>query len=425
MIDSKSYKKYFLTILSGNALSQLIPFLLIPFIARIFAKEEIATSANWLAMASLIGILATGRLDVAIPIPKSQKEARFVYTSGLIITIGITALSFLALIFKREIANWYNDPYLEELIWLLPIGVASAGLIGVASNWALRNRQYKRVTTGKIVQAILNNLLAVFLGYLTFGAFGLIVAWVVSQYANVFILMQKAESYSPRLKLDTMDWKFFRRIVRKYKEFPLVNSLHAFVDVFSTQFLLFYLITAYFSKEELALYYLMYRYVRAPITLITSSVYQLYYVEVNKLVQQQEKTFPMAVKTIKTAAIFAIPFFIFILALGPTVFGWYLGEDWRESGVYAQIFAPVFFLMFFSSPLSGTPLIFNRQKTAFAFSIATYASTLGIIYYGHLQDWNFSSTLMSYCILLASSYLLHLFWYLYLLKKNDKLLSRK
>lgn len=421
MIEGKSYRKFFLTILSGNVVSQMIPFLIIPFITRIFTKEEIATSANWLSMASLIGILATGRLDVAIPLPKSQREARFVFSSGFIIMLAVTLLSCVTIFFSHEIAVWYKDPMLESLVWLLPFGVASAGLVGITSNWALRNRQYKTVTSGKVVQALVNNLGAVVLGYLSFGTNGLIIAWVVSQFVNVFMLLERKEKQKQtKLWVSTIDFIFFNKIIRKYKEFPLVNSFHAFLDIFSTQFLLFYFISVYFSKEELALYYLMFRYVRAPINIVSSSAYQLYYVEINKLINNREPALPMAVKTIKTASIFAIPFVFVLVFFAPMVFEIYLGTTWREAGVYAQIFAPLFFLSFFSSPLSGTPLIFGKQKQALLFSVLAYSFSLGAIVLGHVLDWEFSKTLMLYSAILSTVYLLLIVWYLSLLKRFDE-----
>jgi O-antigen/teichoic acid export membrane protein len=413
----KSYRSYFLTLLSGNALSQIIPFLIIPFITRIFTKDEIASSANWLSFAGLIGILATGRLDVAIPLPKSNKEARFIYSSGLIITAIVTLLSCTVLFFTKEIALWYKDESLENTIWLIPIGVASAGLLGITSNWALRNRKYRKVSIGKIAQSIVNNAGAVLLGYYAFGVLGLIVAWIVSQFINILMLL---DSDQPRRNLwvSKIDIAFFKRIIKKYKEFPLINSLHAFTDVLATQFLLFYFISVYFSKEELALYYLMFRYVRAPISLVSGSVYQLYYIEANKSIHNHGSGMPIAIKTVKTIALFAVPFVILLISLGPSVFGVYLGSEWREAGVYAQIFAPMFFLFFFTSPLSGTPLIFGKQKQAFIMSIIGYTFSIGSIVLGHLLHWSFKETLMLYVFVFCLFYSSLLIWYFSLLKQN-------
>jgi O-antigen/teichoic acid export membrane protein len=418
MAKEKSYRSYFLAILSGNAVSQLIPFLIVPFITRIFTKDEIATSANWISIVTLIGIVATGRLEVAIPLPKSQKEARFVFSSGLIFTIAITLLSCILLFFTDEIAAQYKDPFLGEILWLIPVGVLSIGLLGITTNWSLRNRRYQQVSIGKIVQSIINNLGAVALGYYAFGVFGLVFAWVVSQFFNIFLLLGKGDNRA-KLFVSKMDVSFFRKIVKKYKDFPLINSLHAFTDIFATQFLLFYMITVYFSKEELALFYLMFRYVKAPIGLISTSVGQLFYVEAGKAVSNQQSGLPVALQTMKTVSVFAIPFAVIVLLFGPTLFEIYLGSTWRDAGVYAQYMTPMFVVFFFVSPLSGTPLIFNQQKTAFLFSVIGYSFTLGSIVLGHYLNWKFTTTLGLYSVLFSMYYLVLIGWYLQLLRRYN------
>lgn len=419
MSAEKSYRRHFLTILSGNTISQAIPFLIAPLITRIFTKDEIGASANWLALVGLIGVVATGRLEMAIPLPKSNKEARFIFSSGLVITLFITLLSCIVLFFAKDIALWYEDPSLEQYIWLIPFGVLSIGLLGLTSNWALRHRRYTTVSYGKIAQSLLNNLGAVLLGYIAFGTMGLIVAWIVSQFVNAFVMLDKTE-FSRKLWTSHFNFTFFKKTLKKYKEFPLINSLHAFTDMFATQFFLFYLITVYFSTEELAMFALLTRYVKAPIVLVSSAVSQLYYIEAGKLINNEQSGVPMAMKTLKTVTIFAIPFILILLFFGPTIFEFYLGKEWREAGVYAQRFAPMFFLFFFVSPLSGTPLLFNKQKTAFLLSVIGYIFSLGSIAFGHFSQWNFIDTLTLYSISFSGYYLVLLLWYLKLLKKDKK-----
>lgn len=416
MNSEKSYRFHFLTILSGNTVSQLIPFLIAPFLTRVFTKEEFGVSASWLSIVTLLGIVSTGRLEMAIPLPKSNLESRQIFASGLIITVGITLLSCILVVFSDQFAHWYNDPELARYIWLIPLGVLSVGLLGLINNFSLRNRQYQRVSFGKIVQSLVNNLVALALGYWAFGVLGILIAWIISQYVNTAILFDRKRIrsvFNPKLYSRTI----LKKVVTKYKEFPLINSLHAFTDIFATQFILFFLITVHFSKETLGLFYLMHRYVRAPMVLVSSSVSQLYYVEASKAIQNNESGLPMALRTLKTTAIFAVPFLLVLVFFAPIIFEWYLGAAWRDAGVYAQYLAPMFFFNFFVSPLSGTPLIFNKQKTAFVFSIAGYSLTLGSILVGAFLNWDFKQTLILYSISFSLYYLALILWYFSLLRK--------
>ena len=74
--SNKVYYRNFLTMLSGNTLSQLIPFIIAPILSRIFSPEEFAVLANFMAIVGVIGIISTGRLEHAVPIPQDHKKAQ-------------------------------------------------------------------------------------------------------------------------------------------------------------------------------------------------------------------------------------------------------------------------------------------------------------------------------------------------------------
>jgi O-antigen/teichoic acid export membrane protein len=48
--SNKVYYRNLLTMLSGNTLSQLIPFIIAPILSRIFSPEEFAVLANFMAI---------------------------------------------------------------------------------------------------------------------------------------------------------------------------------------------------------------------------------------------------------------------------------------------------------------------------------------------------------------------------------------
>lgn len=415
MTQPKSYITQFVTLLSGNTLSQAIPFLFAPILARLFTDEDFAVLANYLSIVGLLGIIATGRLETAIPLPKEKSEAQQLVSGSLVFTVIVTLLSCLLIVFKDEIGNWYNDKSLGELMWFAPLGVLSYGILGITNGWSLRNQRYRSISAGKIAQSLVNNLGSCALGYWAWGVPGMIVAWLLSQYLNSAVLLFgiTTRSQDPR---DKFTARIFRSIVSKYRDFPLINSLHAFTDIFATQFLLFYIITVYFSEKELGLFFMMHRYVRAPIVLITSSVSQLYYVEASKAIQNNTSALAIATKTLKTAALFAIPFCIVLVIGAPVLFSWYLGPSWRQAGEYAQILAPMFLLYFFVSPLSGTPILYKKQRTAFVISVLGYVISIGGLVVGLAMGWDFRHALILYTAGYVVFYSGLLFWYFRLIR---------
>jgi O-antigen/teichoic acid export membrane protein len=414
--SNKVYYRNFLTMLSGNTLSQLIPFIIAPILSRIFSPEEFAVLANFMAIVGVIGIISTGRLELAVPIPQDHKKAQEVVFTGLIITLLLGLLSILIPVFAYQISALYKDNQLENYLWMVPFSVVSFGLLGLTNNWNLRQEKFHLLSIGKIAQSVVNNGLAALLGYIGWGINGLIIAWLLSQYVNIFILLVGVNR-----KVSYKDFGIvtLKTTLKEYKDFPLINSLHAFTDIFITQFLLYWVISSYFGFLELGLFAMMNKYVKAPIILVSTSVSQLFYVEAGKAINNGASLFPIVKKTVRTSVLFAIPFTIVLLLLGPWIFKIYLGTKWEAAGVYAQSLAPMLFLYFILSPISGLPILLNKQKGAFALSILGYTFTILALFIGIWLQLDFSKTLIIYGAAFALFYLLMLVWYYTLIKKRN------
>ena len=115
-MEGKAYYRSFLTMLSGNVISQVIPFFVAPILTRLFAPEEFAVYANYIAIASMIGIVAAGRLEFAIPISKDKKEAQDIVFTGMVLTVILSLLSFVFPLFSNFFEGLYDSPQLADYL---------------------------------------------------------------------------------------------------------------------------------------------------------------------------------------------------------------------------------------------------------------------------------------------------------------------
>jgi O-antigen/teichoic acid export membrane protein len=419
----KKFASNFVTMLTGNTISQLIPFLVASFLTRIYLPSEFGVFSNVLALSTLFGIVSCGRLELAIPLPKEKNESQDILFTALFFTLVITILSFVIFLFKYQIGTFYKDNELSNYLLYLPICVLSFGLLGVTNNWILRNNQYKVLSTIKIIQSVINNFGALLLGIIGFGIHGLLIAWLFSQFIPViYILFKEKISW----KKDRFTFGTIKNVLKNYKDFPLINSLHAFTDIFATQVILFWMISAFFGEDNLGLFAQMNKYIKAPIVLITSAVSQVFYVEVSKAINDKRYIMPYLKQALKTTIFFAIPFSLLILFFAPQLFSLYLGEkfiDYGLAGQMAQAILPILFLMFVISPISGLPILFKRQAKAFSMSVFGY--TIGIVglFIGDYFNLNIFNSLLIYSSLFSIYYLMLLLWYVKMIKSHDSLLK--
>lgn len=421
-MDIRQYYKNFLTLLSGNTISQLVPFIVAPLIGRIYSPPEAATFSNFFAIVSVLGIIASGRLELAIPIVSKKRKAQDLVFSGLIFTAVITILSILIPVFSKQVGMFYSDEQLAHLLWLVPVSVLSYGLLLIANNWILRLQGYRFIAISKIAQAFSNNGLTVLLGFMKTGALGMAIGWLVAQFIGIFILASRISKKIVRRKTD-FKFDLFKSTVVEFKDFPLINSAHAFMDVFVTQFLLFWIITISFGKIELGIYAMMFKYIRGPIGLITSSISQLFYVEAGTAINNRQPISHLFFRTIKITSVFGILFTIVVFFFGEQLFAWYLGEKWRAGGIYAQCILPVLFFTFIASPVSGMTILFKKQLIGFILSLFCYTFSLLAFVVSIYFDWTFEQALMIYSGVFTIYYVSVLLWYMRLVRAYERTLQ--
>lgn len=413
MSSEKSYYRNFVTMFSGNVVSQIIPILIAPILARLFSPDDFAIYSNFLAIAGMMGIVAAGRLELAIPITKSKKEAQDVVISGLLITLALAVLSLVFPLFSGFFGQLYDSRELEKFLIYVPIAVLTFGALGVTTNWVLKFKKYNAISFSKIGQSLVGNALSALFGYAGWGIEGLIYGWFAGQVIGtlVLLLFMDFPTEKPNYTITS-----FKTTVREYKDFPLINSLHAFTDIFATQFLLFWIITFSFGLTELGLFAMMFKYVRAPISLVTTSVSQIFFAEVSSAISRNESPVPILKKTLSTSVAFSIPFILVIFLLGPELFEWYLGEEWRLSGVYAKMISPMLFLLFVLSPISSIPILMNKQRKAYLFAFIGYVLTLSSFWLAAYLELTFERALLVYSLVFAAFQLFYLYWMYSLIK---------
>jgi O-antigen/teichoic acid export membrane protein len=415
--QAKSYFKNFVLLFTGNSVSQVIPFLLAPIIGRIFTPEDLAVQENFIAIASMLAIVAAGRYEIAFVLPKNQARANNLFALTLIILACISILSFVLIFFSEEISLWYKDKELGRYIIFIAPTVLLLGLNNILIQWMIRLGKYSWVSAGRITQSIIQYGGYALLGYFGWGVYGLIVALLIGNLSPALLLI------FPSLKNFTgrdVSTKEISSVAHEYKDFPIINSIHAFTDLFATQFLLYWLITRNYGPAALGLFAIMTRYLRGPMTLIGSAVGQLFYREASTAKNNGQSIIPIFNKSALIAAAAAVPAMAIVFFFGPDIFALYLGEKWRMAGEYAQIMAPALLFTSIVSPVSATPLIFQKQKLSFLLSTIAYAVFLGTMFYTSGLKYSLSATLYWYSGLVSVFYIGLFFWYRSMIRSGQQ-----
>jgi O-antigen/teichoic acid export membrane protein len=421
MLGSKfhtDFAKNVLTIFSGSVLAQAIPFFIEPFLTRLYKPAEFATLAIYISISTLFTIIATGRYELAIVLPKTDRLSINVFGLSVFITIAIGLLSGItALLGGPSLAQSFKNPSVQPYLFFLPITVLATGFYQSLNNWSLRKKRFMAVSTSRMTQTITNSGISIGFGLLGAGSIGLISAYLLGQASSLIPLLRKFIRNDLKL-MKLISKKQLVNVSKTYIDFPKINSLHAFSDVLQ-QSLVIFLIAYYFTQDQLGYYSRTFRLVAAPASLLGSSIGQIFYQKAAQKFANNQEIHTLTKKTMIAAACISFIGFGLLMLFGEDIFAVLFGESWRQAGGYAILLSPWMMFNFIINPVSTIPIIVGRQKQVFLISIiGNSIILLSIIYGGTIyKDLASGLKILSAAMMVYYSFLIY--WYLKISKTSQ------
>lgn len=380
-IRASEFVKNVFTIFTGNVVAQAIPFLMEPVLARIYSPDDFAVVSVYLAVANLFSIVATGRYELAIMLPKEDKKSINILGLSILISLGISLLSLLVILFFNScICKVLHCAEVSKYLYLVPVSVLSVGWYQTFNYWNSRHKRFRNVTYAKTSQSVAYVASATGLGYVGMVPSGLVFSQIIGQFFGLFPLLFSFLKHDRTLIRD-INWAEMKSEAAEYQDFPKINSLHAFCDVLKQSGEVF-LLSYFYVKEKVGLHSRTIRLLFAPSSIIGSAIGQVFYQKASVCYQEGGNLQGLVKKVIAGLLAIAIPAFSVIAILGGDIFAWFLGEQWRQAGEYGQLLTPWLLLSFITSPVSQIPLIVNKQRKAFAFSLLGHSLYLLAIVIG-------------------------------------------
>lgn len=310
----------------------------------------------------MLSVIACLRYEIVIPLPKSDQSAANLVALALFCLAATVMLVTVATIFwNQKIAALVNSPVLAEYLWLLSISVASAGAYSVFQYWATRKKAFAQIARTRVERSIVVLLTQLTMGLAGAGATGLIIGQILSNGAGLFSLARRAygEDHAAMKNIRLAEMK---RVAYQYDKQPKYSTLESLTNNASVQ-LPILLISSLTSSVELGNFMLAMQTVQAPMSLIGSSVAQVY---LSRAVENHRKgqLGYLTARTISGLVKIGVGPLLILGIIAPFVFGPIFGEEWKRAGELVAWMTPWFLLQFLVSPVSMSLYITNNQRTA-------------------------------------------------------------
>jgi O-antigen/teichoic acid export membrane protein len=344
-----SLKRATLTLIAGSALAQAMPLLLGPWIARLYTPAEYGQFALVWTVASNLAVVGCARYEFALALETGDAGARALLALCLRVLLAMTTL---ALVIGGAWMLCADLP----LAATLPLIVLALGASQALAQWGARAGRFAALAWGRVVQWGGGALAQVGFGLLQAGPWGLVAGATLATGAAALVQARPAPQGGWRALLVPQP---LRDVARKHRDFPLLNTPHAFAGALQDT-LAIALLAAWLGDPAAGAWALALRYLKAPATLVGGSLSQVLYPRLAQAASRAEAR-TLVRRNLLLLAALALPLMLVLLAFGPWLFATVFGPEWRAAGELARSLAPYVALHFIAAPLSVVLMAWGAQ----------------------------------------------------------------
>ena len=409
---NNEFAKNVFTLMFGTALAQVIPFLLSPIISRLYTPDSFGKYSLFMSISGILAILATGKYEMAIILPKYDKYAFHLVLLSSILTLSFSLIILIILFPLKFIFKF------ENLYFILPFVVFAIGLNYVFDRFNNRIKNYKLMSIQRLIKSIAESVVSISFAIFLKNSLGLIwgfaIGYICSNLVMIFINYKNFKN----LKYSKV---ILKTVSKKYINFPKYTLPHSLLNTLSSQIPI-YLIPFFFTSNELGFYSFGLRMVQTPLSLISQSFFNVIgqkFAEEHANGKSLLPLFKSTLKKLSLLAIATIPFFIF----APQIFGFVFGKRWIEAGKYVQLLSPFIIISFIASPFSNIFFIFNKQNVGLLVEITN--TIIKICVFLLISKFNNINLLILIYSISSSVIIFFALIYIYkLCKKKNRLLDK-
>lgn len=399
--NKDSFLRHVATLISGTVIAQALSVLSSPVITRLYAPEDIGTLASVVSVVMILGVIASGRYDLAILLPEDDKDANAVFYTGVIISIIFSSIITLAFFFFGD--SLQNLLGINKLAknWLFIIGILVffTALEQLLIRSCVRDRLYKSVSIGQVSKQFGAVSTKIGAGFLKAGVTGLFTATFLGHLIkNTYLLWQSKSRIFH--KANDCTFKRIWKVAKRYKKFPLINSWSVFFNTISHQTPVI-LFASFFSPTVAGHYALCYRILVLPKTLIGNSVGNVFMERVSLArdnpVELSRLTLGIYKKLLLIGALFLSVFTFY----GDLIFPFAFGSNWTEAGQYARWISLWIVISLPSGPLGLLYPVLERQGENLVMDFMILVSRAALFAWGFLTGIDALSLIAGFSLVSA------------------------
>ncbi|ATL46248.1 hypothetical protein COR50_03160 [Chitinophaga caeni] len=360
--NKSEFGKNVLTLFTGQVLSQGIPIIIAPLLARIYSPADFGVADVVMAIVSIIASVACGNYEQAILLPEDNKKGFLIAGAATILCSIVSGTVLLIVVLFRPILSSFVglDSQSSYYLFFVPVIVWLVSLFMVLRYYNLRSQHYRLIAKAMTIKSIFLTGVQLLVGILKASPLGLLVGQLSS---NVF-------SNKALLKTVKNHWKMYSNEISRtsilslaieYINFPkfsvpgtLANTLVLYLpSVF---------ISKVFSLQLLGFIALTNRILNVPLNVIASAVGDAFMQKLSRLTNDTKSGRGFFLRIFGILSLVSAVAYIFGVFLLKPLIVFVFGNNWEYAGELGGIMLPLFAIRFICIPLSKVLIVFQKQR---------------------------------------------------------------
>jgi len=394
----------------GTFVSQLIGFIALPLLTRIFSPEAFGVAGLINSITATLSVFVCMSYESALVLPKETNKAINLLAGCFIITVATFLLSALIIWVISEL--FFTNAGLNKLrpyLWVIPFSALISGINQILRFWNIRTAQFGRIAVSTISTNITSNAFMIGAGSTSYPGTGILIlgTHIVGGITRaIFLLGRFFKDYGPLLKKEVSINGALHEM-KRYRKFPTYVAGANLLSRFTSEAPILFL--TYFFSSSIVGYYIMCRRILAvPGSLIGNSLSQVFF-QRGASARTKESLRTLISNVLRSVLPVALAGLVVVSLVGDVMFSYFLGDRWETSGMYAQILAFGIFISFSIGILKTLFLIFELQEKSLLFDVCLLLINITSLVIGGL----FHNIFLAICLmsfLTGISYLLLLVW---------------
>ncbi|NML55995.1 oligosaccharide flippase family protein [Chryseobacterium cheonjiense] len=358
-----------LKLMIGTGISQFVPVLFSPLLARIYSPVNFGDLAIFMAFSVIIGMCASGMYEFAIVLPEKDYDAINIVKLITLISLSISCLCeavFLILSFFIELDTFYH---------LIPFSIFFTTCYNILSYWYNRTKKYKKLNFVRILQSVI-----IVSGSFIFynHEYGLIYGFLLGGLFCCLMFLLNFLIYFRSINI-----REIKSLAITYKKFPLLILPSSMMNTISSYAPVFF-IKKFYSSSTLGSYSISNRVLTAPISVISTAIGQVYFKNLSDYYNEGKSDLIKKTFLNSTYILSLISIFIFLplFFLGKELTVFVFGNAWKEAGEFIGIIALASMIKFVVSPLSTILIVKKELSKVAKWQTIYFFTTMGIFIIG-------------------------------------------